>query len=93
MGISTDCFTKVSTDKDEGILFIIAFLMEGSRTEVVLGCSEQSFYLCYFSGLTNNIIEKFNMLWAKDFGFKQSLIDIFVYIFWKNLIYTFAGCF
>ena len=72
--ISTDSFAKVSADKDESILFIIAFLMEGSRTKVVLGCSEQSFYLYHFSGLIYNFVEKLSMLWAKDFRLKKSLI-------------------
>ena len=93
MRISTDSFAKVSADKDKGILYIIAFLMECSSTEVVLGCSEQSFYISHFSRLINNLVEKLNVLWAKDFGLKKSVIYIFADILWKNLINTFASCF
>ena len=59
MGIATDGLSKFRMEENQSIVSIVAFLMEGTHTKVVLGCSVQSFNFVNYSWVVDHFAENF----------------------------------
>ena len=61
MCVASNGLAKFSADQDDGILLVIALLVESFRPEAVLRRSEQPFHPLNFHGLAKDVIENFGM--------------------------------
>ena len=59
VGVASDCFSKFGVEENQSVVFIVAFLMEGSHTKVVLGCSVQSLNFVNYSWVVDHFAENF----------------------------------
>ena len=61
VGKATDCFAVLGPDEHEGVLLVVALLVEGLGAEAVLGGPKQSLHLLYFF-LFQDSVEYFSIL-------------------------------
>ena len=58
VGVGSNGFAELGADEGEGVCFVVALLMEGSSTEVVFRCSEDSFN---FFGVVDCLEKEFSL--------------------------------
>ena len=61
VGVASNCLSKFRMEENQSIVFIVAFLMEGTHTKVVLRCPVQSFNFVDYSWVVDHCTENFCM--------------------------------